>query len=145
MLRSRSARKDSISRIAIIFTTGLFFFPPRSCWVLTLPAPSLPSSTATPSKSCTTHTLNVFASAGSTAREGPSLRPEGQTSCFGLSLWQRSRAPNLREGQVRAHPCRCAPARWYQRQSRTRQRWLVLVVSEVCPGDLELERLEKEA
>ena len=36
--------------------------------------------------------------------------------------------------QVRAHPCRCLPARWDEHQSRTGQRRLVLVVSEVCPS-----------
>ena len=42
-------------------------------------------------------------------------------------------------------PCRCVLVRWHQRQSHAGQRWMVLVVSEVCAGRYQAERLEAEA
>jgi hypothetical protein len=47
-------------------------------------------------------------------------------------LREGSHASNIRQGQVRAHHCRCGPAGWDQRPSRASQGRLVLVVSEIC-------------
>ena len=53
-----------------------------------LPVPSsLTSSTAVPSKCCTTHTLNASDSVG-LPREGPSLRAKSQESDLSLGLWK---------------------------------------------------------
>jgi hypothetical protein len=49
-----------------------------------------------------------------------------------LVFGKRGDAQQIRRRQVLAHHCRCAAARWNQPQSRTGQRRLVLVVSEVC-------------
>ena len=76
-------------------------------------------------------TLNASASKASTAREGPGLRQSSQARYVSPGLWERSHAPDLWQGQVGAHPWRRVPAGWHQRQSQTRQRRLVLVVSKV--------------
>jgi hypothetical protein len=95
--------------------------------------PSSPFSTATPSKSCTTTALNVSGSMASTVqRRAKPMASERSRLLQHSSMAKKSRFRDLRPRQVRAHPWRCVPVGWDERQSGTRQARLVLVVSQIC-------------
>ena len=96
------------------------------------PAPSSPSSTATPSKSCTITTLNASPHRDRLPGEGPGLQPESQARRLGPHLRKGRHHPDARLRQVHTHPWRRDPAGWPEPQSGTRQAGPVLVVSEVC-------------